>query len=165
MAARQSSPLMTQLLWQQRQLWPLLWQLIMKVWFSLCGSQSCCCSMELSSACCVPLTAMQPLWSWGCFLFHELYPGKLGKLIFQYIYTTRCNVTQSILSRNCSACSGWYFHLSSGAHTTVSTASGICHTVTATCRYQLEPVWVCCGWRMPPTAHWNQFQLFHDSGR
>ena len=26
------------------------------------------------------------------------------------------------------------FHPSSGAHTTVSTASGICHTVTATCR-------------------------------
>jgi hypothetical protein len=33
---------------------------------------------------------------------------------------------------------GWYFHPSSGAHTTVSTASGICHTVTAICRYQLE---------------------------
>jgi hypothetical protein len=25
-------------------------------------------------------------------------------------------------------------------HTPVSTASGICHTVTAICRYQLEPV-------------------------
>jgi hypothetical protein len=30
---------------------------------------------------------------------------------------------------------GWYHHPSSGAQTTVSTASGICHTVTATCRY------------------------------
>jgi hypothetical protein len=29
----------------------------------------------------------------------------------------------------------------------------------------LEPVWVCCGWRTPPTAHSNQFQLFHNSGR
>ena len=28
------------------------------------------------------------------------------------------------------------FHPSSGAHTTVSTASGICHTVTAICRYR-----------------------------
>ena len=27
------------------------------------------------------------------------------------------------------------FHPSSGAHTTVSTASGICHTVAAICRY------------------------------
>jgi hypothetical protein len=36
---------------------------------------------------------------------------------------------------NCSTCFGWYFHPSSGAHTTVSTASGICHTVTAICRY------------------------------
>jgi hypothetical protein len=24
---------------------------------------------------------------------------------------------------------------------------------------------VCCGWRTPPTAHSNKFQLFHDSGR
>ena len=36
--------------------------------------------------------------------------------------------------RNCSTCFGCYFHPSSGAHTTVSTASGICHTVTATYR-------------------------------
>ena len=33
---------------------------------------------------------------------------------------------------NCSTCFGWYLHPSSGAHTTVSTASGVCHTVTAT---------------------------------
>jgi hypothetical protein len=32
--------------------------------------------------------------------------------------------------------SGWYYYPSSGAQTTVSTASGICHTVTATCRYR-----------------------------
>jgi hypothetical protein len=35
---------------------------------------------------------------------------------------------------NCSTYFWWYFHLSSGVHTTVSTASGICHTVTAICR-------------------------------
>jgi hypothetical protein len=29
----------------------------------------------------------------------------------------------------------------------------------------LEPVTVCCGWRTPPTALSNLFQLFHDSGR
>jgi hypothetical protein len=28
---------------------------------------------------------------------------------------------------------------------------------------ELEPVWVCCGWHTPPTAHSNRFQLFHDS--
>ena len=48
--------------------------------------------------------------------------------------TTRCNVTPFILSGNCSTCFGWYVHPSSGAHTTVSTVSGICHTVTANCR-------------------------------
>jgi hypothetical protein len=37
---------------------------------------------------------------------------------------------------NCSAYFGWYFHPSSGVLTTVSTASGICHTVTAICRYR-----------------------------
>jgi hypothetical protein len=43
---------------------------------------------------------------------------------------------------------GWYFHPSSGAHTTVSTASGICQTVTAICRYRgrvgtgLSVLWV-----------------------
>jgi hypothetical protein len=30
---------------------------------------------------------------------------------------------------------------------------------------ELELVWVCCWWRTPPTAHSNQFQLFHDSCR
>jgi hypothetical protein len=69
------------------------------------------------------------------------------------------------ISGNYSTCFGWYFHPSSGGHTTVSTASGICHIVTVICRYQLEPVWVCCGWRTPPTAHSNRLKLFHDSSR
>jgi hypothetical protein len=49
---------------------------------------------------------------------------------------------------NCSTCFGWYFHPSSGAHTTVSTASGICHTVTVICPYSgivgtgLSVLWV-----------------------
>jgi len=61
-----------------------------------------------------------------------------SQVLFQYsnIYPTRCNVTQFILSENCSTSFGWYLHLSSGAQTTVSTASDICHTVTATCRYR-----------------------------
>jgi hypothetical protein len=55
---------------------------------------------------------------------------------YSYICPTRCNVTQFILSENCSTCFGWYHHPSSRVQTTVSTASGICHnTVTATCRY------------------------------
>jgi hypothetical protein len=48
---------------------------------------------------------------------------------------TRCNYIQFIyISVNCSTCFGWYLHPSSGAHITVSTASGISVTVTATCR-------------------------------
>jgi hypothetical protein len=57
------------------------------------------------------------------------------------------------ISVNCSTCFGWYLHPSSGAHTTVSTASGTCQTVTATCRYR--------GRDGTP----EQFHLFHDSGR
>jgi hypothetical protein len=77
------------------------------------------------------------------------------QLPIQYsnIYPTRCHVTQFIISGNCSTCFGQYLHPSSEAQTTVSTASGICHTVTATCRYRgivgtgLSVLWVA----MPPT--------------
>ena len=37
---------------------------------------------------------------------------------------------------NCSTCFGWYFHPSSEAQTTVTTASGICRSVTAACCYR-----------------------------
>jgi hypothetical protein len=52
------------------------------------------------------------------------------------------------ISGNCSTCFGRYFHPSSGAYTTVSTASCICPTVTAICRYRgrvgtgLSVLWV-----------------------
>jgi hypothetical protein len=52
------------------------------------------------------------------------------------------------LPGNCSTCFGWYFYASSGAHTPISAASGICHTVTAICRYRgrvgtgLSVLWV-----------------------
>jgi len=42
-------------------------------------------------------------------------------------------IQQDATLRNCSTCFGWYHHLSSGAQTTVSTASGICHAVIALC--------------------------------
>jgi hypothetical protein len=38
------------------------------------------------------------------------------------------------ISVNCSTCFGWYLHPSSGAHVTVSTATGISKTVTANLR-------------------------------
>jgi hypothetical protein len=52
------------------------------------------------------------------------------------------------MTGNCSVCFGWYFHPSSEAHTTTSTASGICHTIIAICRYRgrvgtgLSVLWV-----------------------
>jgi len=62
--------------------------------------------------------------------------GSVRRNNYSNIYPTRCNFTQFILSGNCSTCFGWYLHPSSGAQTTVSTASGICHTVTVICRYR-----------------------------
>ena len=59
---------------------------------------------------------------------------------------------------NCSTCFGWYFHPSSGAHTTVSTASGICHTVTAILPDAVDTV-VCApddGWKYH-SKHVEQF--------
>jgi hypothetical protein len=82
-------------------------------------------------------------WSYR-FNFH----GSVLRNYYSDIYPTRCNFTQFILSGNCSTCFGWYFHPSSGAQTTVSTTSGICHIVTATCRYRgrvgtgLSVLWV-----------------------
>jgi hypothetical protein len=58
------------------------------------------------------------------------------------------HATLHSLFGNCSTCFGWYLHPSSGAQTTVSTASRICHTVTAICRYRgrvgtdLSVLWV-----------------------
>jgi hypothetical protein len=45
---------------------------------------------------------------------------------------------------------------------TVSTASGICHTVTSICRYRES---VRTGFSVLWVAYSNQFQHFHDNGR
>jgi len=54
------------------------------------------------------------------------------QLYLQHLVLVRLLLLQFILSGNCSTCFGWYLHPSSGAHTTVCTASGISQTVTAT---------------------------------
>jgi hypothetical protein len=46
------------------------------------------------------------------------------------------------ISGNCSTYFGWYFHPSSGGHTTVSTASGIYHTVTVDDGWKYHPKYV-----------------------
>jgi len=78
------------------------------------------------------------------------WKGNINLRFYSNIYPTRSNITQFILSGNCSTCFGWYHHPLSGAQTTVSTASGICHTVTAICRHcgrvgtGLSVLWVAC---------------------
>ena len=55
--------------------------------------------------------------------------------LFQYKFQQDATLHSLFISGNCSTWFGWHLHPLSGAHTTISTASGICHTVTATCRY------------------------------
>jgi hypothetical protein len=64
--------------------------------------------------------------------------------IFRYISNKMQHYTVYLFLENCSTYFEWYFHPSSGTHTTVFTASGNCQTVTATCRYR------------------GLFQLFHN---
>jgi len=69
-------------------------------------------------------------------------------IFYSNIYLTIRNITQFILSVDCSTCFEWYHHPSSGGQTIVSTASGICHTVISICRYRervetgLSVLWV-----------------------
>ena len=88
---------------------------------------------SLPCATCLHLTILNFLVSFSTSSFHLALSSwcKLAWYLLLFQYPTRCNVTQFILSGNCSTCFGWYLHPSSGAQT----ASGICHTVTATCRY------------------------------
>ena len=55
--------------------------------------------------------------------------------IYEYIQKD-ATLHSLFISGNCSTCFGWYLHPSSGVHTTVSTASGTCQALTATCRYR-----------------------------
>ena len=72
--------------------------------------------------------------------------------VYTPIYIQQDAILRSLLmSVNCSTCFGWYLHPSSGAHTTVSTASGVCHTVDATCCYRgrVGTGLSGCGWLTP----------------
>jgi len=93
--------------------------------YSLC--KKVCCNINYTIYSCLFVAVS---WNTSNRKYISLYSN------YSNIHPTRCNFTQLILSGNCSTCFGWYFHPSPGAQTTVSTASGICHTVTATCRYR-----------------------------
>ena len=56
-----------------------------------------------------------------------------------------------------------YLYLETALH--VSGGTSTHHQERIQLYLQHLPVWVCCGWRTPPTTHSNRFQIFHDSGR
>jgi hypothetical protein len=68
-------------------------------------------------------------------LHHKAYKSsRSSNLICLSIIVQDATIYSLFISVNYSTCFGWYLHPSSGAHITVSTASGISVTVTATCR-------------------------------
>ena len=60
------------------------------------------------------------------------------------------------ISGNCCTCFGWYLHPSSGAHTTVSTASGICQVIqqdaTLHSLFISGNCSICFGWHLHPSS-------------
>jgi hypothetical protein len=74
-------------------------------------------------------------------VFINPYPAKVENrvslIVFQYMYIQQHATLHSLfISGNCYTCFGWCFNPSSEAQTTVYTASGICHTVSAICLYR-----------------------------
>jgi hypothetical protein len=99
-----------------------------------------------------PVVGLLPLASGPACLTLMLLMWRIGRArnsIPIYEYKPQDSTLHSLfISVNCFTCFGWYFHPSSGLHTPVSTASGICHTVTAICSYRgrvgtgLSVLWV-----------------------
>ena len=73
-------------------------------------------SWNVLVACCFPFTFSDVLY-------------KVNKNVPPYKSQQDAHVTEFILSDNCSACFGRHYHPSSGAQTTVTTASGNRYTV------------------------------------
>jgi hypothetical protein len=94
---------------------------------ALVGKKTGCCGGRYPAAIC---TAYVTVGLSFILLMWRIRRAPNSIPIYSYIQT---DVTSRnlFISGKCSTCFGWYFHTSSGAHTTVSTASGICHTVTS----------------------------------
>ena len=81
----------------------------------------------------IPMYKVVQIWQGLIRLVYtQISPGHIWTTLYIKQVATLHNL---FISVNCSTCVGWYLHPSSGAHTSVSTASGTCQTVTATCRY------------------------------
>ena len=60
--------------------------------------------------------------------------GSVQRKYIQIYIQQDATLHSLFISGNSSTYFGWYLHPSSRAHTAVSTVSGTCQTVTATCR-------------------------------
>jgi len=69
------------------------------------------------------------IYIWKLLYMFRVVPPPIIRSAYNCIYSIWYLSHRIFISENCSTCFGWYLHPSSGAHTTVSTASGICHTV------------------------------------
>jgi len=98
-------------------------------WCMICKNMHRLSSIEFSSVFTCP--SLEPVVTITFNVQQSVHPKYIP------IYIQQDATLHSLfISGNCSTCFGWYHHPPSGAHTTVSTASGTCQTVTATCCYR-----------------------------
>jgi len=132
-----------------------LWQLSEHTGTFLCFAASCCHKLGSNTFCevvkgivsacsisCEAQVGRSSIWRlWGRCIANVL----------QYVSNKMHALHSLFISGNCSTYFGCYFHPSLGAHTTVSTASGICSsngvTNTRCCRYNCLRSW---WWVMVP---------------
>jgi hypothetical protein len=69
------------------------------------------------------------------------------------------------ISGNCSTCFGWYStrHQERKQQYIQNLVFVTLLLLSAAIVEELELVWVCCGWRTPPTAHSNSTLILHGS--
>jgi hypothetical protein len=91
------------------------------------------------------------------YYFFNIHGSVHRNNILLYKYQQDSHVTEFILSDNWSTCFGRYYHPSSEAQTTVTTAYGNRYTVllSAAIVEELELIWMCCGWRTPCASCWD----------
>jgi hypothetical protein len=69
---------------------------------------------------------------------------KVNLILYSNIYIQQdATLLNLFISGKCSTCFGWYHHPSSGAHTIVTTAFGIRHTVMDTVKLLLKCIERC----------------------
>jgi hypothetical protein len=87
--------------------------------------------------------------------------GRAPNSIPIYSYIQQDSTSHSLfISGNCSACFGWYFHHQERIQLYLQHLVFVTPLLlSAAIVEELEQVWVCCGWRTPPTAQFISLKM------